>query len=764
MKRFLRISAICLVLLTLVCVFTACAEDEVVTPTYTVTFKGEDGTVLKTETVAEYAAATAPEAPAKDNYTFAGWDVKFDNVTEDITVTATYTENAKYTVVFADWDGEELKRETVYTGKGATAPADPTRENYTFAGWDVAFDNITAAKTVTATYTENAKYTVTFKNWDGEELKSEQVYVGNAATAPADPTRENYTFTGWDVAFDNITAETVVTAQFAENRKYTVSFKDHDGEELKSEQVYVGNAATAPADPEREGYKFTGWDVAFDNITAETTVTAQYVKMHTVTFKDHDGTQIGDVQIVEDGEGATAPADPEREGYKFTGWDVAFDNITAETTVTAQYVKLHTVTFKDHDGTQIGDVQIVEDGKGATAPADPERDHFDFTGWDVEYDNITADTVVTATYQEHEKFEVKFVDHDDTQIGDIQTLYAGEEATAPADPTRLHYTFAGWNLTEGSGEITNVTGNMTLKATYTANTKYNIMQWSLGDGMEKLSGWETLAANAIKTANPDILIVNGLKVAQFSKLDSLLTDYTRVSFEDATFMKYSGTAHHVVFKTALFESNGDPVKFGDYKTATQTVGYGFFPLKIKNDGRTLMIASVYTGANIYGTTQGAFDFSTLQKNLNNQLATCDFGIVALHASTLIDGKNDTMESYLEKFGFSNGNVLNISYNNGVNAINDTDVSASQGGEGPTDTNRKQYNFLAVYSNDGKSIVLGDDTKVAADTDKVKDTTIEEYKEGIYIPTKINYGAKHYNCFYCKAFVTTISISPAPAAE
>ncbi|MBR3381915.1 MAG: InlB B-repeat-containing protein, partial [Clostridia bacterium] len=71
-------------------------------------------------------------------------------------------------------------------------------------------------------------YTVTFKDWNGTVLKTEEVLEGAAATAPADPTREGYTFTGWDVAFNNVTSDLVVTAQYTINT-YTVTFKDWDG-------------------------------------------------------------------------------------------------------------------------------------------------------------------------------------------------------------------------------------------------------------------------------------------------------------------------------------------------------------------------------------------------------------------------------------------------------------------------------------------------------------------------------------------------------
>ena len=59
----------------------------------------------------------------------------------------------KYTVTFKDFDGTVLNTQSVEKGKGATAPATPKRENFKFAGWDKSFDNITADLTVTATYT-----------------------------------------------------------------------------------------------------------------------------------------------------------------------------------------------------------------------------------------------------------------------------------------------------------------------------------------------------------------------------------------------------------------------------------------------------------------------------------------------------------------------------------------------------------------------------------------------------------------------------------
>ena len=139
------------------------------------------------------------------------------------------------------------------------------------------FNSSVASKSVTVT-----KHTVTFKDWNGSVLKTQSVFHGGAATAPANPTRTGYTFTGWDKAFNNVTADLVVTAQYSANT-YTVTFKDWNGTVLKTQQVQYGGAATAPANPTRAGYTFTGWDKAFTNVTANLVVTAQYVQNEPVS-------------------------------------------------------------------------------------------------------------------------------------------------------------------------------------------------------------------------------------------------------------------------------------------------------------------------------------------------------------------------------------------------------------------------------------------------------------------------------------------------
>ena len=175
-----------------------------------------------------------------------------------------------------------------YTTNGSTPTESSNKYNGSFV--------LNGAATVKAVAMQNCRYnshvssygitvtkhTVTFKDWNGTVLKTQSVYHTGAATAPANPTRTGYTFTGWDKAFTNVTANLVVTAQYSINT-YTVTFKDWNGTVLKTQQVQYGGAATAPANPTRTGYTFTGWDKAFTNVTANLVVTAQYVQNEPVS-------------------------------------------------------------------------------------------------------------------------------------------------------------------------------------------------------------------------------------------------------------------------------------------------------------------------------------------------------------------------------------------------------------------------------------------------------------------------------------------------
>ena len=79
--------------------------------------------------------------------------VKQSDTWTDMTYIAKF-EKMKFRVSFVDKNGEKLKDEDVEYGSGATAPDAPYIDGYEFAGWDKSFDNVTEDITVTAIYRE----------------------------------------------------------------------------------------------------------------------------------------------------------------------------------------------------------------------------------------------------------------------------------------------------------------------------------------------------------------------------------------------------------------------------------------------------------------------------------------------------------------------------------------------------------------------------------------------------------------------------------
>ena len=285
---------------------------------------------------------TSVQASFKGNHKQSNTSVTLSN----LVYTVEYTEPLPtYTVTFNDWDGSVLKTEEVESGSAATAPSNPSREGYEFIGWDKTFGNITSDLTITAQYSIKT-YTVKFYS-DSTLLKTETVEHGKSATAPNSPVKEGHTFIGWDKDFTNITSDLSVYALYKIN-KYTVTFVDYDGTTLKTEEVEYGNSATAPSNPVRSGYKFVGWDKEFVNVVSDLIITAQYVpSYYTVTFLDYNKTILKIEEVLEGG--SATPPEVNREDYIFWGWSVDFSNVTSNIVTIAQYRPLIFLNIKENE-------------------------------------------------------------------------------------------------------------------------------------------------------------------------------------------------------------------------------------------------------------------------------------------------------------------------------------------------------------------------------------------------------------------------------
>ena len=173
----------------------------------TVTYAyGALGGTYATQIVQTGEKAIEPDVPSRQGYQFTDWyldDTKYDfaaPVTGDMTLTAKWTANS-YTITFDTDGGSEVAPIAQDYGTAINAPAAPTKTGYTFMGWEPELPATMPAgdMTLTAQWRIN-RYTVTFDTDGGSTVAPITQDYGTAITAPADPTREGYTFVGWDKA------------------------------------------------------------------------------------------------------------------------------------------------------------------------------------------------------------------------------------------------------------------------------------------------------------------------------------------------------------------------------------------------------------------------------------------------------------------------------------------------------------------------------------------------------------------------------------
>ena len=297
--------------------------------------------------------ASAPSEPAAEYYTFSGWyenetgtgsafAFSTTNITADKTLYAKWTEDT-HTVTVAYKCGEATIQDAgsvsgvgVATAQDATAPS---ITGYTFSSWSAMPSGVTTesaltsatisinatadAQTITANYSIN-QYTVSFDSNGGSEVSSITQNYGTEVSAPANPSREGYTFNGWLPAVPStMPAEnTECVAQWNINQ-YTISFNSNGGSEVSSITQDYNSEVSAPTDPTREGYTFNGWIPAVPSTmpASNTECVAQWtINSYDVTFDLQGHGSAIDAQSVNYNGLVSEPSDPEADYYTFGGW------------------------------------------------------------------------------------------------------------------------------------------------------------------------------------------------------------------------------------------------------------------------------------------------------------------------------------------------------------------------------------------------------------------------------------------------------------
>ncbi len=419
-------------------------NDVVVTGTfsinsYTLTYM-VDGEVYKTSTFVFGTAITPEPAPTKEGYTFSGWsEVPATMPAHDVTITGSFSINS-YTLTYKV-DGEVYKTSTVVYGTSITPEVEPTKEGYTFSGWSEIPETMPAHDvTVSGSFTIN-KYKLTYFV-DGAVYKSYKIDYASTIIPEAAPTKEGHTFSGWNGLPATMPAHDVeVTGSFSIN-SYTLTYLV-DGEVYKTSTIVYGTALTPEPTPTKEGYTFSGWDNVPETMPAhDVVVTGSFSVNSYFLFYVLDGS-IYKAYNIKYGTIIVPETVPDKEGYTFSGWSELPEIMPAhDVTVQGQYnINSHTLTYKV-DG-QVYKTYTLEYHTTITPEPAPTKEGYTFSGWseipELMPDN---DVVVTGTFSINSYTLTYKVDG---EVYKTSTVVFGTATTPEPAPTKEGHTFSGWS-------------------------------------------------------------------------------------------------------------------------------------------------------------------------------------------------------------------------------------------------------------------------------------------------------------------------------
>ena len=519
-------------------------------------------------------------ADEKDGYTFTGWKVtglptdvdttkatiSFTMPANNVTLKAQYTENAPKTYKLDVTDAKVTLKDggavadltAVRVGTELVATADE-KDGYTFTGWEVtglpadvdttkatiSFTMPANNVTLKAQYTENAPETYELKVTDAKVTLKDggtvadltAVPVGTELVATA-PEKDGYTFTGWEVtglpadvdttkvtiSFTMPANNVTLKAQYTENAPETYELKVTDATITLKDGGAVADLTAVPVDtelvataPEKDGYTFTGWEVAglpadvdttkatisFKMPANNVTLKAQYtenapetyeLKVTDATITLKDGGAVADLTTVPVGTELVATA-PEKDGYTFTGWEVtglpadvdttkatiSFTMPANKVTLKAQYTENAPKTYKLDvtdakvtlkDGSAVADLTAVPVGTELKATADEDTETSVFKNWSC--------TGLELTEEQRTARVVYFTmpDHDVNLVAEFVTPTKPDPAP---ENYKLIVSYAKVTLKDGSAvaDLMAVPVGTELKATADEDTETSVFKnWS----------------------------------------------------------------------------------------------------------------------------------------------------------------------------------------------------------------------------------------------------------------------------------------------
>ncbi len=325
-----------------------------------------------------------------------------------------------FKVVFNSNGGTPVSEQVIKKGEKATKPADPTKENSEFLGWNLDgnaynFDTVVTKdmtliagwndivfRTVKVTI-DGADYTATVR--DGENVTMESLNI---------PAKEGYLIKIYNENNEEynisnpVTADLNLTAQYIEIITRTVKFNSNGGSKVEDIKVNDGLTITEPT-ATKDGYILDGWYLGEQKFDFTTPIT----KDITLKARWNDGPKINVIFMVDgkvyktvptkENTAVSKPSNPTKKGYKFVEWQkdgVAFDFNTAineDITLKAKWEiekPKFTVKFNNDDNTEIT-TKTVEEGSKVSKPTNPTKDGYKFVDWLYNHEPFNFDTPIT---------------------------------------------------------------------------------------------------------------------------------------------------------------------------------------------------------------------------------------------------------------------------------------------------------------------------------------------------------------------------------
>ena len=283
----------------------------------------------------------APENPTKEGFVFTGWDKEVGVMgTEDVSFNAQFSAGeVSYKVetyvmdVNGAYGAADVK--VVPATTGAAVSVDPeAREGFTVAADSVLSGTVAAdGSLVLKVYYSRNQYKLTV---DGAES---MVYYG-AELNIAEPTKDHYTFAGWNVEVpatmpaSDLTLVSQWTEEGADYTAYDAAVKAAQAKKAEADydKTYTAESRAAldaalAIDVANKKYSEQA-DV--DAATAAINDAVKALELMTYTANFYVNGQLYKAVTAKVGEQIIAPKDPSVDGYNFNGWDPAVGTMGTE--------------------------------------------------------------------------------------------------------------------------------------------------------------------------------------------------------------------------------------------------------------------------------------------------------------------------------------------------------------------------------------------------------------------------------------------------